>query len=276
MKTSEQLVEELKEIELQERDLEEVALLHLTELYRRKYHLEVKCPNLFEFCVKHLGYSNGKASRRVSSLKCLEALSDEKQEEVYEQLKTGALNLTHLVQVQSVSNKVKLTQDQREKIIDELIGTSTRESERVLAAQFGVAAVQRETFRPITETDTKVSLVLDQETLDLLEQFKNLTAHQNPNGSSALALKLALKIALQKKDPAQKPVPAPERISASTQRVARGTLRAAVWKKDRGRCSVCSSNYMLEVDHIIPHALGGKTKLSNLRLLCRAHHQARR
>ena len=37
----------------------------------------------------------------------------------------------------------------------------------------------------------------------------------------------------------------------------------------------CTNTLNTEVDHIIPLALGGKTELKNLRLLCRAHNQAR-
>jgi hypothetical protein len=272
-KTSEELVKELIEIEHQERALEEDALLRLTEIRRRRYYLELGFASLFEFCEKHLGYSAGKASRRVASLKLLESVSDEKAEIVYGKLRTGALTLTHLSQLQSVATKKKLSREKKEEMLLKLEDTSTREAERVLATEFGAEAIRRETFTPVTETDTKVSLVLDLETLKLLEEFKHRTAHQNPRGSSATALKLALQIALGKKRP--RPVPAPELIPASSQRLVRGKLRAAVWQQDRGRCSICGSTYMLEVDHRVPWSAGGKTELSNLRLLCRAHHQGR-
>jgi 5-methylcytosine-specific restriction endonuclease McrA len=57
-------------------------------------------------------------------------------------------------------------------------------------------------------------------------------------------------------------------------------LKREIWSRDQGQCTFqsadgkrCSSRYALEVDHIVPLALDGQTKLSNLRLLCRAHHQ---
>jgi hypothetical protein len=57
-------------------------------------------------------------------------------------------------------------------------------------------------------------------------------------------------------------------------------LRREVWKKGQARCSYrssdgrrCVSRFALEIDHIQPLALGGKTVSSNLRLLCRAHNQ---
>ena len=56
-----------------------------------------------------------------------------------------------------------------------------------------------------------------------------------------------------------------------------------VWRRDQGCCSYvdrhsgrrCGSRYRLEIDHIVPFALGGGTELSNLRLRCSAHHKLR-
>ena len=272
--TSEQLVSELKEIETQERGLEEDALVRLTELHRRGYAITAGYPSLFEFCVKVLGYSQGKASRRTQGLKFLESMSDAKASEVKMKMKEGKLSLTHLCQLQSVARKEKLTVARREEMITKLEGTSVRGAERILVSEFGVEAVARESVRPLSESASKLSVVVDQETLGLLEEFKNLTAHQNPQGSTAEALKLALKLALQKKRPT---VPAPVRSSAPPSlreaRLARGRLRALVWRRDQGRCRICGSKYMLEVDHVVPYSKGGKTELKNLRILCRAHDQ---
>ena len=60
-------------------------------------------------------------------------------------------------------------------------------------------------------------------------------------------------------------------------------VKRAVWRRDQGCCSYvdrhsgrrCGSRYRLEIDHIVPFALGGATELLNLRLHCRAHHRLR-
>jgi hypothetical protein len=53
-------------------------------------------------------------------------------------------------------------------------------------------------------------------------------------------------------------------------------VRSAVWQRDGGRCQwpvasggVCGSTLRLEVDHLVPRALGGQSTIGNLRLLCR-------
>ena len=50
--------------------------------------------------------------------------------------------------------------------------------------------------------------------------------------------------------------------------------RRQVWIRAKGKCEFknCGSHYQLEVDHIIPKALGGSNELSNLRFLCRKHN----
>ena len=60
-------------------------------------------------------------------------------------------------------------------------------------------------------------------------------------------------------------------------------VKQEVWRRDQGRCSYvdphsgrrCGSRYRLEIDHIVPFALGGPTELPNLRVRCRAHHRLR-
>ena len=60
-------------------------------------------------------------------------------------------------------------------------------------------------------------------------------------------------------------------------------VRRQVWRRDGGCCSYvdphsgrrCGSRFLLELDHIVPFALGGDAQPSNLRLHCSAHHRFR-
>ncbi len=75
--------------------------------------------------------------------------------------------------------------------------------------------------------------------------------------------------------PASKPCASGRAIPAAVKR--------QVWKRDGGRCSYvdretgrrCNSRYMIEIDHILPYALGGGADPGNLRLLCEVHHRHR-
>jgi len=59
----------------------------------------------------------------------------------------------------------------------------------------------------------------------------------------------------------------------SCTRTIPAAVQTALSARDR-TCVVpgCSSSFHLEIDHIVEFAKGGKTKLSNLCLLCRMHH----
>lgn len=57
-------------------------------------------------------------------------------------------------------------------------------------------------------------------------------------------------------------------------------VRAAVWKRDGGRCTYvgaggrrCNSRYRVDVHHQDPHGMEGEPTVENLTLRCRAHNQ---
>ena len=69
----------------------------------------------------------------------------------------------------------------------------------------------------------------------------------------------------------------------SRSRYIPAAVKREVWRRDQGCCSYvdlhsgrrCGSRYRLEIDHVVPFALGGANELFNLRLRCRAHHSLR-
>ena len=74
--------------------------------------------------------------------------------------------------------------------------------------------------------------------------------------------------------------PSPPRVRS---RAIPAAVRRQVWERDRGCCSYvdrgsgrrCGSRHLLEIDHVVPYALGGSAEPDNLRLLCAAHHRYR-
>lgn len=57
-------------------------------------------------------------------------------------------------------------------------------------------------------------------------------------------------------------------------------VKRAVWLRDGGRCQwplagggVCGSTLRVEIDHVVPVALGGCSTVANVRLTCRRHNQ---
>ena len=74
----------------------------------------------------------------------------------------------------------------------------------------------------------------------------------------------------------------PAAKSCASGRAISAVVRRQVWQRDGGGCSYvdpqtgrrCSSTHLIEIDHIVPHALGGGADPGNLRL-CGAHHRHR-
>ena len=108
-----------------------------------------------------------------------------------------------------------------------------------------------------------------------------LLSHAVPSGDVAEIYRRAM--ALLVKDSEK------ERFGATARKGKGGAIRGrqvpapvrrAVWTRDAGRCSFvgpaghsCGSRTLLEFDHIVPVARGGRTTEVNLRLRCRSHNQ---
>jgi 5-methylcytosine-specific restriction endonuclease McrA len=54
---------------------------------------------------------------------------------------------------------------------------------------------------------------------------------------------------------------------------SKAQIRREVFQRAGNQCENCHSEYALEIDHILPQAMGGSSKPENLRLLCRYCNQ---
>jgi 5-methylcytosine-specific restriction endonuclease McrA len=122
----------------------------------------------------------------------------------------------------------------------------------------------------------------DQETRELYEEVRALLSHQVPTGEMALVFKRALQLAkteLQGRKYAVTEQPRRSRGSKSARHIP-ADVRREVHERDEDRCTFvsetgkrCESRRMMEFEHDVPRACGGRSTPENLRLLCRAHNQ---
>ncbi len=296
--TDRQLLSNTENLAKQEREILVQVLWHLAEIQRRKL-FSPRYRSLFNYAVARLGYSEDQAARRIAAMRLLVELP-----EIESNVANGKLGLTQLGIAQTYfraekSARAQSAQPDREEKLETLKlleGKTTREASRILIkASTALEKMRPETVRPISATVSEIRLSVKEETLGKITQLKGLLASKHPHLSTAELLDLVFDIALEKLNPARPPlrksanrtvskidsigpgdgaVSGPQNVSCMPNvRTPRADIKRSVWVKAQGRCEMCASTHMLEIDHKKPFALGGITAAENLRLLCRNCNQ---
>jgi 5-methylcytosine-specific restriction endonuclease McrA len=138
----------------------------------------------------------------------------------------------------------------------------------------------RDEIEPLDAKLSRLHITVDDELLQLLEASKDAFAHSFPSGRAADVIKHGLRVALAQHDKrhglVEKPLkaPRPSRTNHIPAHVKREVLRRAggrcEWVPESGER--CDCTRMLEYDHILALALGGKSTIENVRLACRSHN----
>lgn len=65
----------------------------------------------------------------------------------------------------------------------------------------------------------------------------------------------------------------PARINAERRRLIPTHVKLEVWRRDQGRCTICSATDELHFDHVVPFSKGGTSLTAeNVQLLCARHN----
>ncbi|MFL5272116.1 MAG: HNH endonuclease, partial [Anaeromyxobacteraceae bacterium] len=160
------------------------------------------------------------------------------------------------------------------------------------------AAPRPPEVRAVSADAYSLRVTLDARLKADLDTLRSLLAHKVPNGDLAAVLREAVKCAIEKHgkrkgaiepsrtrkvqpsgDKATPSAPNAEPASRTQREPIPLAVRREVWKRDGGRCAwrsadghVCGSTWKLELDHVVPAALGGPSTVENLRVHCRSHN----
>ncbi|OUR97298.1 hypothetical protein A9Q84_13310 [Halobacteriovorax marinus] len=246
----------------QEREILCEVLAHLQVIQDEKIFLKLGYSSLLKYCTQELKYSESAAYRRIKTLKlCKEVPS------VKDKIKTGAINLTNASVAQSLFERARCRNvSQKEVILKSIENSTTVISENTV----------RETLS-LPKRKYHLTLITEEKTINKWTEVKKRMAHFGLNEAELFEKLLDEKLNAMKACSA-KPL---RRKTSKNQRYVSANERAHVFKRAKHCCEyrdkvqrkTCGSVYALEIDHIRPIALGGKSELSNLRLLCRAHNQ---
>jgi 5-methylcytosine-specific restriction endonuclease McrA len=256
-----------------ERKITLEILLHLKEVDRRGLHLKRGHPSLYEYAVRELKYAEGAAYRRVQSMRFIRDVP-----EAEGKIQTGELNLTTAAKVQNISRT--MPQEKKVEILNAVQGQPGREVDRKLTQW--QPKTSREFTRWLSADEIQLTLLLDKPVFKTLEDLKAIKSHSSPTYSEVV--KDLIKLGNQKWNPLQHTAPPQQGSRAQSKsavsRYIPNNLRIEVWRRHQNQCSFidpqtgnrCTSKHYLQIDHILPVALGGKSTLENLRLLCQQHN----
>ncbi len=286
--SSEEIHSRTLEASRTEKDATLNLLYHLQVVKDRRVYALKGYDGIWKYCMKELGYSESGTSEKIGAMQLLEALP-----EIKEQFESGKMSLTTAAQVQTFVRKVQkeekriFSPEQKRELVQQVSGKSKREVERLFATLSPSVAVPKESQKPVTDTLTQLTVIADEETMELLKRFQELKGQSSYNE----VLKLTLQEYLKKKDPMQKiqkeettPIselrPAAKRCVNSESRYIPVPIKSQIFKKAQGQCEYidpttkkrCDSKHRLQIDHIHPWSVGGKTEPANLRLLCQTHN----
>jgi hypothetical protein len=276
--TNSLLISKTKGLVTEERILTALILRHLAEISSRRLYSELGYSSLFTFCVKHLGYTESQTQRRIEAMRALQEMP-----EIESKIRDGALSLTAVAQAQTYFRSQKeITLPEKKEILKTLENKSTRECEKILLAISPETTLPKEKIKPISITHTQVTLNVPNELLEKIDKIKNLLSHKNLSMSKIQLLEEMAEICLKKLDPERHGL---SRRSVSTapkvnSRYIPEKIKRQIWMEAGGKCVFigstgrrCDSQALLEIDHIVPKALGGTNSRENLRLLCRSHNK---
>ncbi|MEK6774752.1 MAG: HNH endonuclease signature motif containing protein [Bdellovibrionota bacterium] len=182
---------------------------------------------------------------------------------------------------------------EKKEILAKIENCSKREAQEILANYFSADVISKnkskESVRILCGDEASLHIRLTTETLKKLDRIKNLRAHKNPGMGYGELIEDMCQFVLKKIDPSLRPTTTRigsaksiERKSAQPRYIPE-KIKSEIYKRDHSQCSFvdkqtgrkCTSKYLLQIDHIQPVSRGGKCAVSNLQLLCQAHHKFR-
>jgi predicted restriction endonuclease len=290
-KLSDQALWDLTKNKVQaERNLTLEIIELLREVRARRLHLERGYKSFHQYCVKELKYDDGSAHRRIKALDLVTQVP-----EVISCIKSGTLSLTTASQVQNFFNheakKDKpYSKEEKLELLTSLESKSKREIEKTLMTLAPETINKAEKIKYVSGTHLKMEFVIDEALMKKIEKLKNLTSHKN--SSIRDLFESLVDEALKKKDPEMKAkarsenaekskTASPEKLQNS--RYIPAQIKRQVWLKANSQCTFtdpvskarCEAKRFLQIEHIIPFALGGRSDLNNLTLLCSNHNKLR-
>jgi len=306
-----ELTGRLRQLVSKEQSLTLLILPHLAEVERRGLYLEKAYSTLSDYCIHELGYGESSAWRRVRAAKVIKEVPEVYDLMKEDRLSFSAvLQVANVLTPENKKELLPRIEGKSKSEIDRIIAVF--QPPQVIPDQARPRLVKKEvpvqhTTSPelgqislrcegkndptVNISTTEMEVVLekmfeirfaaDEELMELIRWLKCHLSHKFPKGASFQEIfKYAIKYLKAREDIAAQKKPRKSLAKTDTRYVPKA-VKQQVWKRDRGRCTFvgsndrrCNSDYNLQLDHYpVPHARGGPSTVSNLRLLCAKHNR---
>ena len=136
---------------------------------------------------------------------------------------------------------------------------------------------------PVSEVQVKVELFVSRTTYEKMRYAQELGSHSMSATSLVELFDEGLDEVIKKREKRKFAATSKPRAPMNrpgSKRYIPAHVYRAVWKRDGGQCTFvsqdghrCGERNMVEFDHTVPVALGGRATMDSMRLRCRAHNQ---
>lgn len=221
--------------------------------------------------------------------------------EIEKAVEKGEMNLSQLTAASDYFKREKkdgkrVTSEAKLELLNQLKDKSSRECEKIIASKNPELAISKERERVLTHDLTEIKIIISEKLMTKIKRLKDLKSHVNPEFYYAEIFEYCVDEVLKREEKRvgaprralsskeeKHSTPAPEVNSNPYSRAIQAKTKRFVFTRDRHQCTYrdpaskqpCESEYQIEIDHIVPHALGGMNNTKNLRLRCAAHNQYR-
>ena len=161
-----------------ERKITNQVLACIGEIDRRKLYPVKGYTSLFDFLVKHFGYSPGAAMRRIDAARLLRELP-----ETAQKFQEGTLTLSQATQVQRASRELKkikkesLSTENKRELILQIENSTQKRTEQIIASTLDLPFVpqQKETLH--RDQSVTLTITFTQEQIQILQKAQNMISH---------------------------------------------------------------------------------------------------
>lgn len=293
------LTHHLKTLVQQERELLHHIILTVKEIDLRKLYLKMGFSSLFDYLVKHIGYSEGAAQRRIDAARLLLdvpllAAKIESGEIKLNQVSLIQRTVRQIVQQSARGESpIKVTAIQKQELVDLLSDKNHRESQTAVATYFHLPVLQQTVQKSQADESVRLEMTFTKEQFAKLQRAKELLSHAVPTGDLVDLIEyLSDKVIQQKMTSSKRQSAAMMATTAQTTATAAvkprtkmaipTAVRKQLFKKqdccqytDAKTKNKCGSRWQLQIDHIRPQWADGDHKPENLQVLCAAHNRLR-